>query len=134
MTIFGWVLFAIIAGFLVLAIIGAFISYIDTKWKVIVLILCLVGIIGSFAGFLWYFNNTESGKRSLKTQKSNLEGGIQREVRVYDATGGLIETYDGKFDVKYDDDRILFDDENGKRHTIYYPTGTVIIDEVEVGE
>ena len=32
--------------------------------------------------------------------------------------------------MEYDDDRILFDDENGLRHIIYYPTGTVIIDEV----
>ena len=30
---------------------------------------------------------------------------------------------------KADENRILFDDEDGKRHVIYYPTGTIIIDE-----
>lgn len=29
----------------------------------------------------------------------------------------------------YKCDRILFDDEQGKRHVIYYPTGTVTVDE-----
>ena len=59
--------------------------------------------------------------------------GIQRKVTVFDATGNVIKEYEGKFDVEYDDDRILFDDEKGLRHIIYYPTGTVIIDEVGNG-
>lgn len=80
---------------------------------------------------LWYYNNTASGQRAIKTQESNLNNGISRSVEVYDATGNLIKTYDGKFDIDYDDDRIIFDDEHGKRHVIYYPTGTVIIDEVD---
>ena len=45
-----------------------------------------------------------------------------------------IQKYDGEFDVTYDNDRILFDDEKGLRHIIYYPTGTVIVDEVEEEE
>ena len=49
---------------------------------------------------------------------------------MYDMNGGLIQEYSGKFDIDYDDDRIIFDDENNKRHVIYYPTGTIIIDEV----
>ena len=64
-----------------------------------------------------------------QTQKSNFEGGIEREVRVYDVDGELIQSYAGKFDVVHDENRILFDDEDGKRHVIYYPTGTIIIDE-----
>ena len=56
--------------------------------------------------------------------------GIDRTVKVYDVNGKLIQEYDGKFDIEYDDDRIVFDDENNKRHIIYYPTGTIIIDEV----
>jgi hypothetical protein len=46
-----------------------------------------------------------------------------------DVTGNLLKTYEGKFDIDYDDNRIIFDDETGKRHVIYYPTGTVIVDE-----
>jgi len=41
----------------------------------------------------------------------------------------MIKTYDGKFDIDHDDNRIIFDDEQGKRHVIYYPTGTVVVDE-----
>lgn len=97
-------------------------------------IICLAGllIIGAiWGGTAYYFNATESGKRALKTQESNFGGGITREVKVFDATGDVIATYKGKFDIEYDNDRILFDDESGLRHIIYYPTGTVIVDEIE---
>ena len=65
-----------------------------------VLILAAAWSIGA-----WYYSGTEAGKRAMKTQESNFGGGI-------------------------DDDRILFDDEDGLRHIIYYPTGNVIVDEV----
>ena len=91
------------------------------------LAICL--IIWSIA--LWYYNSTEAGKRARKTQESNFNGGITRVVKVYDVEGDLIAEYTGKFDVDYDNDRIIFDDENDNRHIIYYPTGTVIIDEVD---
>lgn len=90
----------------------------------IIILICIIPIQ------LWYYNNTESGKRALKTQNSNLSGGITRVVKVYDMNGGLIKEYKGKFDVDYDNDRIIFDDEKGNRHIIYYPTGTIIIDEI----
>ena len=91
----------------------------------------LLIIIGSWAIGLWYYNGTEAGKRALKTQESNFNGGIKRRVTVYDVEGDMIAEYEGKFDIEYDDDRILFDDEQGLRHIIYYPTGNVIIDELE---
>ena len=91
----------------------------------------LLIIIGSWAIGIWYFNGTEAGKRALKTQESNFNGGIKRRVTVYDVEGDMIAEYEGKFDIEYDDDRILFDDEQGLRHIIYYPTGNVIIDELE---
>ena len=73
---------------------------------------------------------SEAGKRAIKTQQSNLGGGIERKITVYDVQGDMIAEYEGKFDIEYDDDRILFDDEQGLRHIIYYPTGNVIIDEI----
>ena len=132
MTIGGWVLFIIIS----LVIIGGGTLFglgDDTRGAIIG---ALVGVIISFfilMGMMWYFNNTASGARAFKTQESNFNMGIQRKVTVFDATGNVIKEYEGKFDVEYDDDRILFDDEKGLRHIIYYPTGTVIIDEVENG-
>jgi cell division protein FtsI/penicillin-binding protein 2 len=99
-----------------------------------VIITALIGIIvlgGVIIFQLYYYKNFESGKRAIKTQESNLKGGINREIKVYDINGKEIETFKGKFDIEYDDDRILFDDENGNRHIIYYPTGTVIINETK---
>lgn len=91
----------------------------------------LLIVIGAWAIGIWYYNGTEAGKRALKTQESNFNGGIKRRVTVYDVEGDMIAEYEGKFDIEYDDDRILFDDEQGLRHIIYYPTGNVIIDELE---
>ena len=102
----------------------------EIQTKIISAVITLVIIGVTWGGLLWYFNCTESGKRALKTQESELNGGIIREVKVYDVEGDLVQSYKGKFDVDYDDDRIIFDDENGLRHIIYYPTGTVVIDEV----
>ena len=80
--------------------------------------------------FIWYQLNSESGRRALKDQQSNLSGGIERTVSVYDINGQLIKEYSGKFDIETDrESYILFDDEDGNRHMIYYTTGTIIVDE-----
>lgn len=133
MTVGGWFLFGIIA--ICILIIALFIAWhwFDEKrgpvpWIVsigIAIALCN----GVFVGMNAYYNNTESGKRALKSQESNFNSGIERTVTIYDVNGKVIKQYEGKFDVEYDDDRILFDDENGKRHVVYYTTGTVAIDE-----
>ena len=73
--------------------------------------------------------NTEAGARALKDQQSNFNAGIERVVKVYDVNGELIEQYEGRFDVETTSSYVLFDDENNKRHMIYYTTGTIIIDE-----
>ena len=87
-------------------------------------------IVAMWWGTSWYYKNTEDGARALKTQDSNFNGGIERQVIVYDANGDIIEEYQGKFDVEYDSNQILFDDENGQRHIICFGSGTVIINEV----
>ena len=102
--------------------------------KVLGIIVCIVIAVGVWGAGWFYCNHTEGGKRELKTQQSNFNGGIERRVLVYDVSGNVIADYQGKFDVAYDDNRILFDDEEGLRHIIYYPTGTVIIDEIKAEE
>lgn len=128
MTINGWGLFIILAVLIYVICIGIAYS-VDRVWVGVILGTLLT--IAIFAAFQFYFGHTEAGARAIKTEQSNLCGGIDRTVEVYDATGNLIKTYHGKFDVDYDDNRIVFDDENNMRHVIYYPTGTVIIDENE---
>ena len=131
MTVGGWI------GFLVLSLIiigGAtafgVIASEDAKGAVIGGLIGIIISILLLVGMLWYYNNTADGARALKSQESNFNMGINRKVTVYDMEGDVIQEYEGKFDVEYDDDRILFDDEKGLRHVIYYPTGTVIIDEI----
>ena len=78
--------------------------------------------------FMMYF--TAVGQRSWKTLISNVAGNIERVVTVYDLNGEVITTYEGNFDIDSSKDKkIMFDDQEGKRHTIYWTTGTVVIDE-----
>lgn len=80
--------------------------------------------------FFWWRTNSASGQRALKDQQSELNGGIQRVVTVYDIDGDVIAQYSGRFDIETDrQSYILFDDEEGKRHIIYYTTGTITVDE-----
>ena len=72
-----------------------------------------------------------SGKRFFKNMDSEWGNGLHRTVDVYDVNGDKIKEYSGKFDITFDEStwRILFDDENGKRHIIFPGTSTVVIDE-----
>lgn len=79
------------------------------------------------------YSNTAAGQRAYKDQQSNFNvNQITREVIVYDINGNVITTYTGKFDIETDNEKyILFDDEDGLRHIIYYTTGTVIVNEIK---
>lgn len=92
-------------------------------------ILYLISAVVLIFGLLFWLYGTESGSRAIKSFETNTQGGIERSVSVYDALGNEIQYYEGKFDVEHIDDKVMFDDENGKRHIIYYTTGTVIVDE-----
>jgi len=130
MTVAAWLGFSVMALLLIIlvACVGSYLG--ETKGIIIGLVVGFVLSLILLVAMLWYYNNTASGSRALKTQQSNFTNGIKRKVEVYDATGNLIKEYVGTFDIEYDDDRILFDDEHGLRHIIYYPTGTVIVDEL----
>lgn len=87
-----------------------------------IVVVVLIIVIGFVTG-------TESFKRTIKTIFSDYTGGLDRTVTIYDINGNESKTYTGKFDVSYDDERIIFDDENGKRHIVFIKTGYVTIDE-----
>lgn len=93
-------------------------------------IIIMVLIIGGCGA---YRLNTESGKRGLKSWKSETSGGLNRTVTVYDIKGKEIAKYTGRFDVEEDMlegvIKVKFDDDKGKRHIVYAQTGTVLIDE-----
>lgn len=144
MTIGGWMLFTLISAIIVLVCVAIAyvlcykIKYTEKKGPYLALIvldiiLCGVMIVGVLCAQLWYYKNTASGQRAFKDQESNFENGTNRVVTIYDVNGEVIKQYDGRFDVETGNvdnaPYVLFDDENGKRHIIYYTTGTVTIDE-----
>lgn len=133
MTIVGWIIFGVIAvvSFLFFRYVASG-AFEDNRKRtgVLYIIIGVAFVFILFVGMMFYYSSTESGKRAYKSQKSELTGGLEREVKVYTMNGDLIEVFTGKFDMEYDEKRLMFDDENGKRHTIYYSTGTVIVNEL----
>lgn len=75
-------------------------------------------------------DSSESWNRSKKDWDSEHNGGLNRELIVYSETGQEVWRFNGKFDIDYSDDRILFDDENNLRHIIYFQNGIVIVNEI----
>ena len=132
MTIFSIVVIVLAAVITLIAVIAcAYMAAAEKSPSYIAgAVIALIVGVSICAGIVWWSFNTESGKRAYKDQQSNLDGGIQRTVSVYDINGELIKEYSGKFDIETDEESyILFDDEDGHRHIIYYTTGTIIVDE-----
>lgn len=124
--------FYVLVGFLILVVAGCcafwFFCVESVVSKAISVIVDIVLIIGIIFGSQFYLT-TAGGLRMQKSWTSEVNNGIERTVTIYDINGKEIKQYAGKFDVDYDSSRIIFDDEKGKRHVIYYTTGTVTIDE-----
>ena len=99
-------------------------KFIKTNKHRIIVMLCLALVS------LALCSCSESCARSCKDMQSDYNGGLHRTVKVYDINGELVAEYSGKFDIETDHETyILWDDEMGKRHIIYFSTFNVIIDE-----
>ena len=96
-----------------------------SKFNVIVISIAL-----SFSALLMAGCSTLG--RTVKNYESDWSGGLERELTVYDATGGVLYQQRGKFDIQESDDgtKIIYDDENGLRHNIYLGSGTVVVNEL----
>ena len=95
----------------------------------------ITGAVGTLisvllTGFcIWFFNSTATGARMEKDFKSGLHG-LDREITITAEDGREIYHYSGKCDIETQDKYILFEDENGKRQTIYWGAlDTIIIQE-----
>ncbi len=69
---------------------------------------------------------TEKMKRSIKDVKSNLTGGLNRKIEVYNYGSKPIKVYEGDIDVEFKKGRLLFE-LDGRRHII--SGGIIIIEE-----
>jgi hypothetical protein len=104
----------------------------DTKAGVITLISTLVICVIILFTLAWYNTNTERGRRALKDNQSNFNGGIYREITITAEDGREIFHYEGKVDIETShegsENYILFESEDGRRYIIYYGiTDTVLI-------
>ena len=95
----------------------------------------ITGAVGTLISILltgfciWFFNSTAAGARMEKDFKSGLHG-LEREITITAEDGREIYHYSGKCDIETQDKYILFEDENGKRQTIYWGAlDTIIIQE-----
>ena len=70
--------------------------------------------------------NTASIQRKIKSWRSEIDGGLERTVTVYDYNGKEIRHWTGKFDVSESESETYFDDEDGKRVVIH---GGIVINE-----
>ena len=67
-----------------------------------------------------------SCSRAVKSASSDISGGINRTVTLYDNTGKEIRSWHGKFDIESNDQEIFFDDAQGKRVIIQ---GGIVVSE-----
>lgn len=76
------------------------------------------------------FTSTLTGcagcSRSMKSLKSDISGGLNRTVTVYDYNGKELKSWSGKFDISNSENEVFFDDANGKRVVIH---GGIVISE-----
>ena len=68
-----------------------------------------------------------SWRIDIKSLSSDIKGGLNRTVTVYDYNGKKIKSWTGKFDISESENEIFFDDANGKRVVIH--GGIVICEE-----
>ena len=80
------------------------------------LVIGLTIIVGIF--YLLFTCNCSSCERSMKSCSSDIGGGLDRIVNVYDYQGEKIATYEGQIDIQANNTKVLFD-LDGKRY-IYY--------------
>ncbi len=89
----------------------------------------VIGILIAGGAAFWLYG-TEAGARAQKSWDSDTGGGLTRVVTVYDMEGDTVATYEGKFDVDANENRIMFDipqsDGTYKRVQIWTGTGTTV--------
>lgn len=77
--------------------------------------------------FIFIGSSCSSCERCSKSCGSDMDGGLNRIVNVYDYTGNKIASYKGKLDIEQSQSKVLFD-MDGKRY-IYYNAIVEVIEQ-----
>lgn len=128
---------AAIVGSIVIGVSKSLFGYQDQSTMVLkkigaiaAIILIVAMIVG---GMMFWLYGTQQGKRAQKDTESNLGDGLKREIILYTRDGDIIEKYIIIGDVEYKNDpyRLVFEDENGFRHTITPGDNPITNNEIE---
>ena len=123
LTITNWWIIGIL--FVIGMLIGIIAIFANEKIPgLIVIIVTIVICIVIIFGVSWWHNSTANGQRAMKDFRSNIGGGLNREITITAENGREIFHYEGKIDVetKHEGNAnyILFESEEGLRYIIYY--------------
>lgn len=101
------------------------------KTGIIIVIILVVAL--AVGGMMFWLYGTQQGKRAQKDTVSNIGDGLKREIILYTRDGDIIKKYTviGDVEYKYDPYRIVFEDENGLRHTISPGDNPITNDEID---
>ena len=88
----------------------------DLKRAVLITIILVSGLL----------SGCSSWSRMGKSISSDMKGGLNRTVTLYEYNGEEIRHWSGKFDISESENEVYFDDQNGKRIIIH---GGIIVNE-----
>ena len=130
MTIGAWVL-VVILGIIGIGIAIFYFLEDEKTYGLITILITIIVVGGLILGLSWFYNNTGSGLRAMKDQQSNLNNGINRDIKVIESDGSVSYEFSGKADLEMHDDYIVFESD-GKRTIIYKSyTSTIVITEID---
>ncbi len=95
---------------------------------------CIICLIGGIAIGKMSIDDLNSERKkdddddfSIKEKES--DESTKQTITVYNTNGEIIKQYRSCLDVEGDQYSIIFEDEKGKEHEIYYSSGIVCVDE-----
>lgn len=89
--------------------------------------ICAIAAALAMSAVLFGLSGCASCARMTKSISSDMGGGLDRTVTLYDYNGEVIDSWSGKFDISEDDNEVYFDDADGKR--VIIQGGIVVCEE-----
>lgn len=103
------------------------------KKRIFSITMALLVIVLMFSGCsYWYLTSTATGGRIGKNFKSEVDNGLPRDIKVYNADGKLIMEEKGKFDIQHSNRSLQYIDQHNRKHNIYFGDNTTVtVDELK---